>query len=78
VFSIAELRATDLEYSIRSSPWWIAMLLLLIFLVPMTMFLTVLFPSWNELRRNIAIHAGETKAKVIGVLHWHPHIKRHA
>ena len=77
---MGEIRATDLEYGMRSSPWWIPMLLLLIFLVPMTMYLTVLFPSWNELRRNIAIHAGETKTKVIGALHWHPHphIRRHA
>ena len=79
MFSMGEIRAVDLEYGMRSSPWWIPMLLFLIFLVPMTIYITVLFPSWNELRRTwgsfLAVHAGETKTKIISALHWHPHPK---
>ena len=75
MFAMLEPTAMDIEYGIRFAPWGILVLLLLIFLVPMTMFLTVLFPSWNDLKRSIATHAGETGTKITGALHWHPHPK---
>ena len=83
MFSITGLRATDLEYGVRASPAWILSLLLLILIVPMTIYLTVLFPSRNELRRAwTSLRASPTVEAVmtpfqnaIAALHLHRHPK---
>jgi hypothetical protein len=88
VFSMIALRATDLEHGVRASPAWILMLLFLIYIVPMTIYLTVLFPSRNELRRAwTSLTASPTVEAVITPfrsaiealhLHRHPKPLKHA
>ena len=70
------LTGTDLEYGYRFSPVWVMLLLLLLFSIPVTIYLTVRFPSWTALRSPFR--------KVIAAMHLRDHLhllehsKRHA
>ena len=70
MFLIGAIRATQIEYGMRASPWWIPLLLLLLFAVPVSMYLTVLFSSWEELWSFMTRRAGNA-------VHWHHHPKVH-
>lgn len=78
MFLIGAIGATQIEDGMQASPWWIPLLLLLLFAVPMTMYLTVLFSSWEELWSFLGRGARNTKMKIISALHGHSHPKLHA
>ena len=77
MFLTGAMRGTQLEYGMRASPWWIPLLLLLLFAVPVTMYLSALFSSWEELMSFLAIRAAHVGNKIMAALHWHPHSKLH-
>lgn len=78
MFLIGAIGATQIEDGMRASPWWIPMLLLLLFAVPVTMYLTVRFSSWEEFWSFLGRGAGNTKMRIISALHGHSHPKLHA
>ena len=82
MFSLIDLRATDIEYGVRSSPSWILLLLLLIYMVPMIFYWTVRFPSRNDLRKawtslTASPTAGTATSPLRGVMAALLHLHRH-